>query len=91
MLERIHHMKSIMMDTLWIGMVRVTNYLKLSAQKKTNFGLIIDTCLPELCSIDRLQLSFEPQDFVCCNISHVYWFWSYRFVGEFPPFSNRTM
>jgi len=40
--------------------------------KKTNFRLIIDTCLPELCSIDKLQLSFEPQDFVCCNISHVY-------------------
>ena len=72
MFECVHHMKSIMMDTFWIGMVRVTNYFKLTAQKKTNFRLIIDTCLPELCSIDRLQLSFEPQDFVCCNISHVY-------------------
>ena len=54
MLECIHHMKSIMIDTFWIGMVRLTNYLKLSAQKKTNFRLIIDTRLPELWSIDRL-------------------------------------
>ena len=62
MLECIHHTKSIMMDTFWIRMVRVTNYFKLSAQKTNCFRLVmVDTCLPELCSVDRLQLPFEPQ------------------------------